>query len=191
MSYLIGRRGGVLGFVAAAVLASGFAANAQAVNQVELTERHITGLLAAQNDFTPLAGKLADAADSPSKELQDQLDATAQKHGFKNFEEYRDVDNTIFLVLEGLDRESGDYVPPDERLELELQEIRGDSSIPDEDKNAIIEEVKEEMKLAEDVKFPGNIELVKKHIDKLAALLPSPEDAEDPRGSGNGDAPPQ
>ena len=160
---------------------------AQEVTQIKLTEKQIVGLLAAQNDFAPLAGKLAEAADAPSPDLMKQLDATAQKHGFAHFEEYRNVDNNIFLVFEGLDRETGAYVPPEERLKLELEEINGDNSIPADDKKAIVAEVKEELSLAEAVQYPENIVLVKKHIDKLSKLLPEPEDPALDRGSGAGD----
>lgn len=164
------------------------AASAQTVNQFKLTEAQVLGLLAAQDDFAPLAGQLAEAADKPSKELVAKLDATAQKHGFKDFDQYRDVDNNIFLVLEGLDRESGDYVPPKERLSIELEEIEKDKTIPAEDKKAIMDEVKEELTLSEAVKYPENVELVKKHIGKLSKLLPTPEDPGlPPPGSGAGD----
>lgn len=160
---------------------------AQTINQVKLTEQHVLGLLAAQDDFAPLAGQLAEAADKPSKELVAKLDATAQKHGFKDFENYRDVDNNIFLVLEGLDRETGAYVPPKERLALEIEEIEKDESIPDADKKAILAEVKEELNLAEAVEHAENIQVVKKHLDKLTKLLPTPEDPGlPPPGSGAG-----
>lgn len=149
---------------------------AQEITQLKLTEKHVVGLLAAQDDFGPLAGQLAEAADKPSEDLMAKLDATAQKHGFKDFNEYRDVDNNIFLVLEGLDRESGEYVPPKERLAAELEEIEKEASIPKEDKEAIIAEIKEELGSAEAVKYPENVALVKKHMDKLSKLMPVPED---------------
>ena len=161
---------------------------AQQVNQLKLTEAQVLGLLAAQNDFAPLAGKLAEAADKPSAQLIAKLDAIAQKHGFKTFEEYRDVDNNIFLVLEGLDRETGDYVPPKQRLALEIDEVQNDTTIPDDDKKEILNEVREELSLSEAVVHPTNVDLVKKHLDKLAKLLPTPEDPGlPPPGSGSGD----
>jgi len=175
----------VFGFVMVALTVLPSAA--QQVTQIKLTEQQILGLLAAQDDFAPLASKLAEAADAPSSDLTKQLDSTAQKHGFANFEEYRNVDNNIFLVFEGLDRETGDYVPPQERLKLELAEIKDDKSIPADDKKAIVAEVKEELSLAEAVQHAENIELVKKHIDKLSKLLPQPEDPALDRGSGAGD----
>ena len=174
----------------AGLAALGFATglHAQGVNQIKLTEAQVLGLLAAQDDFAPLAGQLAEAADKPSPELVAKLDATAQKHGFKDFEQYRDVDNNIFLVLEGLDRESGDYIPPEDRLALELEEIEKDKTIPAEDKKAIIAEVKEELSLSEAVKYPENVTIVKKHLNKLSKLLPTPEDPGLPRpSSGAGD----
>ncbi|MCH9765935.1 MAG: hypothetical protein K0U34_08095, partial [Alphaproteobacteria bacterium] len=151
----------------------------------------VTGLLAAQDDFTPLAGKLAEANDKPDPDLVKKLDETAQKHGFKNFEEYRDVDNNIFLVLEGLDRETGVYVPPKERLELEMDEIKKDATIPDADKKAILDEVNEELSMAEAVEHPDNVTLVKKHLSNLSKLLPTPEDPALDRGSATGAEPAQ
>lgn len=177
-----------LGAVVVSMAAFAATAPAQTVNQFKLTESQVLGLLSAQDDFAPLAGQLAEAADKPSPELMQKLDATAQKHGFKDFEQYRDVDNNIFLVLEGLDRGSGDYIPPKERLALELEEVEKDKSIPPEDKKAIMDEVKEELSLSEAVQYPENVELVKKHIGKLTKLLPTPEDPGlPPPGSGAGD----
>lgn len=161
---------------------------AQKITQIKLTEKQVTGLLAAQKDFAPLAGKLAEAAEEPDAALTAELDKTAQKHGFANFEEYRNVDNNIFLVFEGLDRVTGNYVPPEERLNQEIEEIKKDSTIPDDDKQAILAEVKEELSMAEAVQHPENVELVKKHLDELSKLLPTPEDPELDRGSGAGDA---
>lgn len=185
----------ILAWALGLVLASGMylptPGAAQKITQIKLTEQQVTGLLAAQKDFAPLAGKLAEAAEKPSAELEVELDKTAQKHGFANFEEYRNVDNNIFLVFEGLDRETGEYVPPEERLNLEIEEIKKDTTIPDADKKAILAEVKEELSMSEAVQHPENIELVKKHIDKLSKLLPTPEDPELDRGSGVGEDGPQ
>ena len=149
---------------------------AQKINQIKLTDQHVVGLIEVQDDFVPLAGKLAEANDTPEPALMSKLDETAKKHGFANFEEYRDVDNTIFLVLEGLDRETRNYVPPAERLALELEEIKNDKTIPAADKTAILADVEEELKMAEAVQHPENIEIVIKHLDKLSKLLPEAED---------------
>lgn len=161
-----------------AAVGIGTQASAQTIKQVKLTEQQVTGLIAAQDDFAPLAGKLAEANDDPNPELMAKLNAAAKKHGFKDFDEYRDVDNNIFLVLEGLDRSSGEYVPPEERLKLEISEIESDQNLPAEEKEAILDEVRQELKMAEPVQHPENIELVKKHIDELSTLLPAPEDPE-------------
>lgn len=160
---------------------------AQSVTQIKLTEKQVAGLLAAQDDFAPLAGQLAEAADKPSADLTAKLDGIAKKHGFADFEEYRVVDNNIFLVLEGLDRESKTYVPPEERLKSELEEINKDTTIPDDDKKAIIAEINEELKMSEAVQHPENIALVTKHLNELTKLLPQPEDPALERGSGIGD----
>jgi hypothetical protein len=147
-------------------------AQAQKINQIELTEQHVVNLLAAQSDFAPLAGKLAEASDEPDPKLLQELDDTAKKHGFSGFEQYSDVDNNIFFVLEGLDRETGVYVSEAERLKQESEIIAGEKGIPDDEKKEMLADIKEEMALAEPLKFPSNVDIVKKHIEELAKLVP-------------------
>ena len=156
--------------------------SAQNINQIELTDQQVTNLIAAQTDFAPLANKLAEASEDPDDELIAELDATAKKHGFSGFDEYRDVDNNIFFVLEGLDRETGEYVSEADRLKEEAVVIENEETIPADEKKEMLADIKQEMEQAEALKFPGNIEIVKKHLDELSKLIPD----EGPPVEGNG-----
>jgi len=86
-------------------------------------------------------------------------------------------------VLDGLDRTTGAYTDPVEKMKLELENIKADSSIPDEDKKLVIEDLNQEIAAAKPLQFKENIEVVKKFqadLEKLAvdgAGESRPEDA--------------
>lgn len=172
LSNLKGQVSAVMLALAVAMLAAPSPLFAQNINQIELTDQKVTNLIAAQADFAPLASKLAEASEDPDDKLMAELDATAKKHGFSGFDEYRDVDNNIFFVLEGLDPETGEYISEADRLNQESEVIEQDATIPADEKKEMLADIKQEMAQAEALKFPGNVEVVKKHYEALSKLLP-------------------
>ncbi len=158
---------------------------AQEFKQIELSEKMVTSFIAAQKDFAPLASKLVDAGDNPGPELTKELETIAKKHGFASFDEFEDVGANITLVLDGLDRTTGKFTDPIEKMKQELEEIKADTSIPAEDKKLAVDDLTQEIAASQPLQHQSNIDVVKKHVEEIEALIPdeageSPPDDEAP-----------
>ncbi len=164
------------------VMASGFGATAQEIKQMQLTDKQIEAFIAAQKDFAPLASKLLEGGEKPDDSLTGELEGVAKKHGFANFAEYEDVGANISIVLEGLDRKSGSYTDPVDKMKKELEDIKADSSIPEEDKKLAVDDLNQEIAAAQPLQFKDNIEVVKKHREAIEKLIP--EEGEAPGDGG-------
>ncbi len=184
----------VIGLGAGVACAGALGAAAQEFKQIELTDKMVTSFIAAQKDFAPLAGKLAEGGDSPDAALTKELEDIAKKHGFASFAEFEDVGANITLILDGLDRSSGTYTDPVEKMKKELEDIKGDATIPAEDKKLAVDDLTQEIAAAQPLQHKGNIDVVKKHISEIEALIPEeagesgPADGETP-SAGEGPAP--
>lgn len=168
-----------VGLVAAAFLVSGIsliapgqvaAQDVEELKQIELTDKQVSGFIAAQKDLQPLSSKLLEGGDKPDAALQGELDGIAKKHGFESFLDMETVGANISLVLDGLDRTTGAYTDPVEKMKLELENIKKDASIPDDDKKLVIEDLNQEIAAAKPLKFQSNIEVVKKFQPELEKL---------------------
>ena len=138
--------------------------------QIQLTEKQIQSFISAQNALNEIANKLQGASDGPDTKLQAELEALAKKNGFASFEEMDDVAANISMVIAGIDPKSGEYTDPVEAIKKEIEDIKADASIPDKDKKQMLEEMEEALTSTPPLKFPENIELVKKYrtdIDKV------------------------
>jgi len=122
------------------------------VRQIELTEKQVQGVIAAQKDVAAIFDKLQGPPpdELPPKVLA-ELDAAAKKHGFKDFNDYDEVVGNITMVMTGIDPKT--------------------KAFPAQDKKQMLEELNEALKSAPPIQFPGNIELVKKYYDKIDAGL--------------------
>jgi hypothetical protein len=151
-----------------------------------LTDQQVTAFIAAQKDFAPLASKLVEAGESPDEALTKELEDIAKKHGFASFAEFEDVGANITLILDGLDRSSGTFTDPVEKMKKELEDIKADDSIPPEDKKLAVDDLTQEIAAAKPLEHKGNVEVVKKHVAEIEALIPEeagesgPEDGEPP-----------
>jgi adenine-specific DNA methylase len=152
-------------------------ADAQQLKQLPLSDKQITSFIAAQTDFEPLVVKLSEAADKPDDSLKAELDSVAKKHGFAGFDEYMDVNDNIAFVMGGLNRKSMEFTEPVERLKKDLEEIKADKEIPDEEKKLAIEDLTQEIAAAEPLKHKENVEVVKRHFAELLKLLPDEGEA--------------
>lgn len=167
---------------ALSVLAIGANAVAQEIKQMQLTDKQIEAFIAAQKDFAPLASKLLEGGEKPDDGLTAELETVAKKHGFTNFAEYEDVGANISIVLEGLDRKSGAYTDPIDKMKKELEDIKADTSIPEDDKKLAIDDLSQEIAAAQPLQFKDNIEVVKKHRAAIEKLIP--EEGEIPGEEG-------
>lgn len=177
---------GALGLSLVLAGAGALSAAAQEFKQLELTDQLVTSFIAAQKDFAPLASKLAEGGESPDAALTKELEDIAKKHGFASFADFEDVGANVTIVLDGLDRTSGTYTDPIEKMKKELEEIKSDDSIPADDKKLAVDDLTQEIAAAKPLKFASNVEVVKKHIAAIEELIP--EEAGE-SGPADGEAP--
>ena len=137
--------------------------------QIKLSDKHVEGFIKAQNDLNTIADKLQSDSEEPDEKLQAELDAIAKNNGFASFDELDEVAANISMVMAGIDPETGDYTDPVELLKKEIEEIKGDSSIPEKEKKQMLEEMQEALEMTPALEHPENVQVVKKHraeIDK-------------------------
>jgi hypothetical protein len=161
----------------AAVLAVAFAcpsaiATAQPVKQIKLTDKHVEGFIAAQQDMAGVAEKMqGSTSDKPDPKIEAELESIAKKHGFQSFAEYDDVAGTISMVMAGIDPQTKAFTEPQIAIKKEIEEVTADKSIPDKEKKQMLEELNDALKSAAPIQFPSNIEIVTKYYDKIDAVL--------------------
>jgi hypothetical protein len=146
------------------------AQESEELKQIELTDKQVAGFIAAQKDLQPLSSKLLEGGDKPDDALKGELDGIAKKHGFESFLDMEAVGANISIVLDGLDRKSGTYTDPVEKMKIELQNIKTDASIPEEDKKLVMEDLNQEIAAAKPLQYKSNIEVVKKFQPELEKL---------------------
>lgn len=149
------------------------AAKAQeAFNQLQLTDKHIQGFIAAQPDITQFIERNpAQEGTAPTDKQQAELDSIAKKHGFADYTEYDDVAYNISVILSGIDPDSGKYTDPIELIKKEIAEINADTQISPAEKKQMLDELNDALKNTPPVKFPDNIALVSKHREALEKAL--------------------
>jgi len=170
-------------------MAGASSASAQQLKQIKLTDAQVESFIAAQADFAPLAEKLREGGEKPDPSLKGQLDDIAKKHGFKDFSEFEDVGANVTVVLDGLDAKTGSYVDPVEKMKKERDEIKADTSIPENDKKLALDDLEQEIAAAQPLQFKENVEVVKKHREAIDKLVPAQTD-EATEGAAPGGAAP-
>jgi hypothetical protein len=168
----------MLGWMFAALVAvaltthvSGAATAQQSVKQIQLTDKHIEGFIAAQKDMATVAEKMQGNSDKPDPKVQAELEEIAKKHGFGSFQEYDDVAANISMIMAGIDPQSKAFTEPKIAIQKEIDEVSNDKSIPEKEKKQMMDELNEALKSAQPIQFPANIELVKKYWEKIDAVL--------------------
>ncbi|HEV7603027.1 MAG TPA: hypothetical protein VGO49_22555 [Bradyrhizobium sp.] len=141
------------------------------MKQMALTEKQIEGVLAASKDIDAITAKIADNA-KPDPKLDAQLDAVAKKNGFAGYSEYNDVTDNVSMVLAGFDPASKQYVGAEAVLKAQIAAVQADKKMPAKDKKQALDEMNAALKTpAPAIENKGNIDLVAKYYDKLAAAL--------------------
>lgn len=138
-----------------------------AIKQMQLTEKQVQGYIAAQKELTALSEKFQGKDGAPDPKMQAQLDAVIKKNGFASADDFAAVADNISLVMSGIDPETKAFSEPKVAIEREIAEVKSDKEMSPDEKKQALEELNEALKSAEPVKFPGNIELVKKYYDQL------------------------
>jgi hypothetical protein len=149
------------------------AAPDEPMKQIALTEAQIQTYLAAAAEIEPILDKAPQSeTDQLDPKLLTQLDAAAKKHQFASFEDYQDVAANIGLVMDGIDPQTKTYVGADVLLKKQIAAVQADAKMPAADKKQALAELNEALKSIDPVKNAGNIDLVVKYYDKLAAADP-------------------
>ena len=155
-------------------LAQAPGAAAQEPPQIQLTEKHVRGFIAAQPDFEALEGDFEQGdSDTPDPKLGAALERIATKHGFANLAELEAVGFTISWVMSGIDpdtkRYSEAYIV--RSIKGEIADVRAEQSIPEKEKQEMLKELETALANVKPVTNRGNIEIVQKHYDKLDGLM--------------------
>jgi hypothetical protein len=145
------------------LVSSAFAQDA--IKQVQLSEKQVQNYIAAQKDLAALSGKMSDG--KPDAKVQAQMDAAIKKAGFASADEYGTVADNIQLVMSGIDPETKSFSEPKVAIQKEIEEVKADKEMSADEKKQALADLNEALKTAEPVKFPGNVELVKKYYDQL------------------------
>lgn len=150
---------------------SGVAFAQGAVKQIPLNDKHVEGFINAQKDMAQVAEKMQGNSDKPDPKVQAELEAISKKHGFASFQEYDDVAANISMVMAGIDPQSRAFTEPKVAIQKEIDEVKGDTTIPEKEKKQMLEELAEALKSAQPIQHPANVELVKKYWEKIDAVL--------------------
>ena len=147
-------------------------ANAQddQFQQVELTAEMVEKFIAAQKLIREKATEI-ETADGDDQQLTALLGEIAKKAGFASFEEFDNVAANVTLIMAGISLETGVYTDPKDSIRVEMEDIKADASLTDVQRKALIEELDEAIKLTPDVKFPKNVEVVKKYAKEIETAL--------------------
>jgi hypothetical protein len=146
-------------------------ARAQDFKQMKLTDRHIQGFIASQKELTAMADRLQEAGNQPDPQLQAELEELAKRHGFASFGELDDVAANISVVMAGLDPQTGNYSDPLDTIKQEMEDIKADTSIPENDKKQMLEEMTAALKTTPPLQYKENVEVVKKHRAEIEKVL--------------------
>jgi len=141
------------------------------LKQIALTEKQVQGVFAAQKDMDAITDRLPDNS-KPDPKAVAQLEATAKKYGFASFGEYADVTDNISLVMGGIDPATRKYLGSDAVIKQQMAGIHADKKMKAEDKKEALASLDLAMKTqVPEVENKGNIDLVIRNYDKLAAAL--------------------
>jgi hypothetical protein len=163
--------------VSLAVVSTGNALAQQAMpqqpvlRQIALTDKQIQGVISAAKDMDAITEKLPDNA-KPDPKVTAQLEAVAKKHGFASYDDYNVVVDNISLVLAGFDPVSKKYVGSEAVIKAQVAQVQADKKMSAKDKKDALAELNQALKAPEPpIENKGNIDLVAKYYDKLAAVM--------------------
>jgi hypothetical protein len=142
-----------------------------AVKQIALTEKQVQGVLTAGPEMDAITEKLPENA-KPDPKINAQLEGVAKKNGFASYDEYNSVIDNISLVMAGFDTTSKKYVGAEAVIKAQIAEVQADKKMSAKDKKEALADLNEALKApAPPIANKGNIDLVTKYYDKLAAAL--------------------
>jgi len=142
-----------------------------ALKQIALTEKQIEGVIAAAKDMDAITEKLSENA-KPDPKVTAQLEAVAKKNGFASYDDYNTVVDNISIVLGGFDPATKKYVGTEAVIKAQMAQVQADKKMSAKDKKDALADLSQALKSPEPpIENKGNIDLVGKYYDKLAAIL--------------------
>jgi hypothetical protein len=142
-----------------------------ALKQIALTEKQIEGVIAAAKDMDAITEKLSENA-KPDPKVTAQLEAVAKKNGFASYDDYNTVVDNISIVLGGFDPATKKYVGTEAVIKAQMAQVQADKKMSAKDKKDALADLSQALKAPEPpIENKGNIDLVGKYYDKLAAIL--------------------
>jgi hypothetical protein len=142
-----------------------------ALKQMPLTDKQVQGVLAAQPDMDNIADKVPESA-APDGITTAQLDAVARKNGFASYDEYNNVIDNVGLVLGGFDPATKKYVGVEAVIKAQIAEVESNKNMSAKQKKDAIADLNRALASPPPaIENKGNIDLVAKYYDKLAAAL--------------------
>ena len=142
-----------------------------ALKQMALTDKQIEGVLAAAKDMDAITAKLPDNA-KPDPKITAQLEGVAKKNGFASYDEYNNVLENISIVLAGFDPAAKKYVGTETVIKAQVAQVQADKKMSAKDKKEALADLNDALKSqAPPIENKGNIDLVAKYYDNLAAAL--------------------
>lgn len=142
-----------------------------ALKQIALTEKQIEGVIAAAKDMDAITEKLSEDA-KPDAKVTAQLEGVAKKNGFASYDEYNNVVDNISIVLAGFDPATKKYVGTEAVIKAQIAQVDADKKMSAKDKKDALADLNQALKAPEPpIQNKGNIDLVAKYYDKLAAIL--------------------
>ena len=142
-----------------------------ALKQMALTDKQIEGVISAQKDMDAITSKLPENA-KPDPKVLAQLEGVAKKFGFANYDEYNTVMDNISLVMAGFDPATKKYVGTEAVIKSQIALVEADKKMSAKEKKEVLDDLNSALKQPEiAVQNKGNIDLVGKYFDKLAAIM--------------------
>jgi hypothetical protein len=142
-----------------------------AMKQMALNQKQIDGVIAAAKDMDTLSEKMPENG-KPDPKLMAQFEATAKKYGFASYDEYNLVVDNIGLVMSGIDPASKKYVGSAAVIKAQIAQVQADKKMSPKDKKQALDDLNQAAKAPEPtIENKGNIDLVLKNFDKLAAIM--------------------
>jgi hypothetical protein len=142
-----------------------------AVKQIALTDKQIDGVIAAAKDMDAIAEKMPQNG-KPDPKITAQFEATAKKYGFASYADYSTVVDNIGLVMGGIDPATKKFVGASAVVKAQIAQVQADKKMSPKDKKEALADLNEALKAPEPtIENKGNIDLVVKNFDKLAAIM--------------------
>lgn len=142
-----------------------------AVKQIALTDKQVEGVIAAAKDMDALSEKMPENG-KPDPKLMAQFEATAKKSGFASYDNYNNVVDNIGLIMSGIDPATKKYVGGAAVIKAQIAQVQADKKMSAKDKKEALDDLNQAAKAPEPaIENKGNIDIVVKYFDKLAAIM--------------------